>query len=491
VEYGHRLDARRAVGAPETAMPSLSAPPALPRRAIVAGASLGGLLAARVCADHFDEVLVLDRDALPATAERRKGAPQAVHAHGLISTGREILEGLFPGLTDSLVARGAVVADAGLGSRRLIDGSYHVAFEARRLSLSVSRLLLEHAVRARVLANPRVRVVGRTEVVTPCLDAAARRVTAVRVIERDSADGGRTVPCDLFVDATGRGSRLPRWLEALGYPAPTEDRVDVDIRYATRHYRRKPTHLGGQNVCILALNPPGRRAGVMLAVEGDRWVVSVGGLPGDHPPLDAEGFERYVKGLPGPDIAQTIADSEPLGDVEGYGFPASVHRRYDRLERFPDGCLAFGDAISSFNPIYGQGMTVAALEARALRELLASGAEDLAPRFFREASRLIEIPWSIAVGNDLRYGTGTSRRDKPKAIRAYLRALHRAASRDVAVARAFAEVLALRQGPASLLAPRVAWRVGVAWLLERFGTTRGVAPSASAAARPATLTPAD
>lgn len=464
-----------------------------PRRAIVAGASLGGLLAARVCADHFDEVVVLDRDALPSTAERRKGAPQAVHAHGLISTGREILEDLFPGLTDGLVAQGAVLADAGLGSRRLIEGSYHARFEAGRLSLSVSRLLLEHEVRARLLANPRVRIAARTEVVTPRLDAAGNRVTGVRMVDRDGGGTERELACDLFIDATGRGSRLPRWLEALGYPVPAEDRVEVDIRYATRYYRRKATHLDGQNVCILALNHPGRRAGVMLAVEGDRWVVSVGGLPGDHPPLDAEGFERYVKGLPGPDIAQTIADSEPLGDVEGYGFPASVHRRYDRLERFPEGCLAFGDAISSFNPIYGQGMTVAALEARALGALLAAGAQDLAPRFFRETARLIEIPWSIAVSNDLRYGTGTARRDKPKAIRNYLRALHRAASRDVAVARAFAEVLALRQGPASLLAPRVAWRVGLAWLLEGFRAPRRAMPSegTGVVARRPTLTPAD
>lgn len=436
------------------------------RRVIVAGASLGGLLAARVCADRFDEVLVLDRDALPAAAERRKGVPQAVHAHGLISTGREILEDLFPGLTDGLVAQGAVLADAGLGSRRLIEGSYHARFESGRMSLSVSRLLLEHQVRARLLTHPRVRLQARTEVIAPQLDGSGTKVSAVRVAERDDGRSERVLPCELFIDATGRGSRLPRWLEALNFPAPVEDRVDVDVRYATRCYRRKPTHLDGQNVCILALNPPCRRAGVMLALEGNRWVVSVGGLPGDHPPLDAEGFERYVEGLPGPDIARMIEDSEPLGDVEGYAFPASVHRRYDRLERFPEGCLAFGDAISSFNPIYGQGMTVAALESRALGQLLAAGTQALAPRFFREAARLIEIPWTIAVSNDLRYAEGAARRDRPKAIQAYLRALHRAANRDEALARTFSEVLALRQGPASLFAPRVAVRVGMTWLRD-------------------------
>lgn len=475
-------------------MPSLSAPSASPRRAIVAGASLGGLLAARVCADHYDEVLVLDRDALPSAPERRKGVPQGVHAHGLISTGREILEELFPGLTAACVAQGAVLADAGLGSRRLIEGSYHVRFEAGRLSLSVSRLLLEHEVRTRLSAHPRVRVAARTEVVTPRLDAAGTRVTGVEIAKRDRATETRTVACDLFIDATGRGSRLPRWLESLGYAAPAEDRVEVDIRYATRVYRRKPGHLDGQNVCILALHPPVRRAGVMLAIEGDRWVVSVGGLPGDHPPLDGPGFEAYVRGLPGADIARVIEDSEPLGDVEGYGFPASVHRRYDRLARFPEGCLAFGDAISSFNPIYGQGMTVAALEARALATLLDEGTQALAPRFFREAARLIEIPWTIAVGNDLRYGSGKVRREKPRAIRAYLKALHRAASRDAAVARAFAEVLALRQGPGSLLAPRVAWRVGLASLRNRVGSRSGeLSPAASQreARQAALISPAD
>lgn len=477
---------------PQESTPALTAGS---RRAIVAGGSLAGLLAARVCADHFDEVLVLDRDALPSTAERRKGAPQAVHAHGLISTGREILEALFPGLTDRLVAQGAVLADAGLGSRRLIEGHYHLPFRAGRFTLSVSRLLLEHEVRTCLRAHPRVRIAARTEVVSPELDATGQRVTGVRIVERGDGTppGERTLTCHLLVDATGRGSRLPRWLEAMGYSAPEEDRVDVDVRYATRYYRRTPAHLDGQNVCILALTPPGRRAGVMLALEGDRWVVSVGGLPGDHPPLDPAGFEQYVRGLPGPDIARTIEDSEPLSDVEGHGFPASVHRRYDRLARFPEGLLAFGDAISSFNPIYGQGMTVAALEARALQRLLAEGAGALAPRFFDEAARLIEIPWTIAVGNDLRYAEGAARREPPWLLRTYLRLFHQAASCDEAVARAFGEVLALRRSPSRLLAPRIVWRVGLAWLRHRLpGRAAGATPpDGRSTAKPGGLRPAE
>lgn len=448
-------------------------------RAIVIGGSLAGLLAARVAADHFDQVVVLDRDHLPDTPTTRKGVPQGPHAHGLISRGREAMEELLPGLTDDLVALGAVCGDSGHDTRRYVDGMRHARFRANRTTLCLSRPRIEFAVRRRVAALHNVTIRGRCEVTEPIASDDRVRITGVIVRERDGAGAAVPLAADLVIDASGRGSRLPRWLEALGYAAPEEDRVETGMSYATRYYRRKPTDLDGQIFCSIAAAPPCRRAGVLLAVEDDQWVLSVGGFLGDHAPTDAEGFTEYAKGLAAPDLHRLILDAEPLSDVMRFGSPASVRRRYEKLARFPGGCLAIGDALSCFNPIYGQGITVAALEALALRECLSRGDGDFAARFFRRAATFIDTPWKMAVSNDLRFPEIAGRRSRVQpVIQAYLRRFHRAARLDPTLSLAFIDVLALRKSPASLLSPRLAWRVLMGNLRTRDDTTSPALPGA-------------
>lgn len=429
-------------------------------RAVVIGGSVAGLLAARAAADHFDEVVVLDRDRLPDTPEPRKGVPQGPHAHGLISRGREAMEELLPGLTDDLRALGAVCGDSGHDTRRFVDGMLHARFQADRTTLCLSRPRIEFAVRRRVAALPNVRIHDRCEVTAPIANDDRTRFVGVTVRGRDSAEPAVPMAADLVIDASGRGSRLPRWLEALGYAAPEEDRVETGMAYATRYYRRRPGDLDGQIFCSIAAAPPCRRAGVLLAVEDDQWVLSVGGFLGDHAPADPEGFTEYTKGLAAPDLHRLIRDAEPLSDVMRFGTPASVRRRYEKLARFPAGCLALGDALSAFNPIYGQGITVAALEALALRECLSRGDADLARRFFRRAAKFIDTPWQMAVSNDLRFPEIPGRRSRVRPVlQAYLHRFHRAARHDPVLSLAFIDVLALRKPPASLLSPRLAWRV--------------------------------
>ena len=432
-------------------------------RAVVIGASMGGLLAARVLAESHRRVVVIDRDSLPAAGAHRKGVPQGRHAHGLLARGREALDELLPGLSDELVEQGALRGDIQSGVRWCNDGHLLAQAPSPLQGLLVSRPLLEGYVRRRVAALPNVEVIDGWTVsglATSSGPDRGDRGIQVTGVHGHGPDGiERTLDADLVVDATGRGSNTPAWLEHLGYQAPDEDRVEVKIGYATRTYRRRPDHLGGTIGVVIAPSPPTGRAGVALAMEGDRWIVTLGGYADDRPPTDPEAWAAYAASLPRPDVAEIVAAAEPLDEPLAFRYPASVRRRYERLSRFPAGYLVFGDALCSFNPIYGQGMTVAALEALALRDHLRHPRAQ-ARAFFRTASRLIEAPWQIAVGNDLRFEHVNGRRTaKVRLVNRYLARLNRVAEDDGVVALAFLRAVNLIDRPERLLAPSVAWRV--------------------------------
>lgn len=429
------------------------------RHAIVLGGSLGGLLAARALAAHYEHVTVLERDRITVDDAPRRGSPQARHAHGLLARGREGLAELFPGLTDGLIARGALPGDVGVQARWFNNGAYQRKVVTGLQGLLVSRPLLEAYVRSRLRSVPTVQIEDGCDVVGLTSTDDRRYVTGVRVRHAGAADA-EDRPADLVVDATGRGSRAPAWLATLGYAAPAEERVQVDVMYATRHYRRQPAHLDGDHAAIIAPSPPGRRGGVILAQEGGRWIVSLAGCLGEQVPTDELGFVEYARSLPAPEIYDVVRNAEPLGEPAVYRFPASHRRRYERLARFPEGLLVLGDAFSSFNPIYGQGMTVAVLEALALRDCLSEGASGLAARFFRRAAALVDTPWSIAVGGDLRYPEVVGPRSPlVRFVNWYLGRLHVAARRRPEPADAFLRVANLAAPPASLLGPRVALAV--------------------------------
>jgi 2-polyprenyl-6-methoxyphenol hydroxylase-like FAD-dependent oxidoreductase len=427
--------------------------------AVVLGASMAGLATARVLADAYERITVLERDALPAAAAHRKGVPQSRHAHGLLAGGRVALEELFPGLTDELVARGALSGDLQAKTRWYNRGLRLCQGPSGLRALAVSRPLLEGCVRERVWALPNVRLVDRCDV-AGLVATPDGRVRGVRVLRRADGSAEEVLGADLVVDATGRGSRSPVWLEELGYPRPAEEELRIDVAYASRVYRRRRDQLDGDLAVVVAATLDRPRSAAMLAMEGDRWIVTLSGYLGQRPPTDPDGFAAFAATLPVPDVFEVVADAEPLGDVLLARYPASVRRRYERMDRFPDGYLVTGDAVCGFNPVYGQGMSVAALEALALRECLRAGPAGLATRFFAKAARIIDIPWGIAVGADLRFpwiqGARTAR---VRLVNAYLARFHVAAERDPVLGRAFLRVVNLMDRPEGLLRPAIAARV--------------------------------
>ena len=422
--------------------------------AIVIGGSMAGLLATRVLADFYQRVILVDRDTLAPSRECRRGVPQGRHTHGLLAGGREALEKLFPGISGQLIAAGAIPGDLTGESRWFLEGGYHRRFSSGLIGLLMSRPFLEAMVRERVRQLPNVHFLDNQEIRGLLMSPDNSRVAGVQL-------GREALSADLVVDASGRGSHTPRWLEETGYRKPVEERVEIALAYTTRCFRRRSEDLGGDVAIIIPSTPGGKRGGVMLAQEADRWTVTLTShFGGGAPPADLNGFIEFSRTLPAPDIYEGIRAAEPLGEAAVLRFPASVRRRYENLTRFPLGYLVLGDAMSSFNPAYGQGMTVAALEALELQSTLAQGKEDLARPFFRRAAKVVDIPWSIAAGNDLRMPEATGRRTVAvKFLNAYIARLHRAAHHDPAVALAFHKVGNLLAPPPAVLAPRVAWRV--------------------------------
>jgi hypothetical protein len=315
-------------------------------------------------------------------------------------------------------------------------------------------------VRERVRALPNVWFLDSCDVAGLTTTPDGRRVTGARVLRRADGSAEELVAADLVVDATGRGSRTPAWLEAIGYTRPPTERVRIGLGYATRTYRLPYDALQGDLAVVQAATPQHPRAGALQALEGDRWMLTLAGILGDHPPTDPDGFLAFARSLQFPDIHQAIGDAEPLDDPVGFRFPASVRHRYERLPRFPDRLLVLGDAVASFNPIYGQGMSVAALEALTLRRHLDRGLEPQPRRFFRDLARVVDVPWDMAAGGDLVFPDVQGRRTrKVRLASAYLTRLHVAAARDAHLATAFIRVAGLVAPPQSLLRPGIVLRV--------------------------------
>jgi 2-polyprenyl-6-methoxyphenol hydroxylase-like FAD-dependent oxidoreductase len=431
----------------------------LGEHAIVIGGSMSGLLAARVLSDFYTKVTVLERDAFSDADVPRKGVPQGRHAHGLLARGSAVLEELFPGYSGEVVAQsGGLIGDVAndviwIGHNvRLANGASDLT------GLLASRPVLEGHVRRRVMRLQNVRGIGRCAVRGLATDSLHRGVTGVCTDAEGKAD--EVIYADLVVDSTGRGSASAAWLQALNYPSPAEEKVEIGISYTTRTYRRRPGDLGGKHGIVIAGSGPNWRNGVMLAQECDSWIVSTGGYLGDVAPDDDEGFLRYLATLPDMEIHDVVARAEPLTDFRRYRFVANLRRRYEKLPRFPENFLVFGDAICSFNPVYGQGITVAAEEALALQRCLQAGRDELACRFYGAAAKIVDIPWDIAVGNDLRHPRVEGARPLVRRfINWYIGKLHCAATHDSALATAFLQVVSLTMPPSFLLGPEIARRV--------------------------------
>jgi 2-polyprenyl-6-methoxyphenol hydroxylase-like FAD-dependent oxidoreductase len=433
--------------------------------AVVLGASMAGLVTARSLADFFDTVTVVERDAPPDTVTARRGVPQGRHLHGLLARGALILEELFPGILDQLVRDGAHYFDGQDLSQLHYDLGGHVALhtgsaDAFHVYL-VTRPFLEEHVRGQVRNIPNVVLLDEHDVVALTSTGDHQRVTGARVVDRHTGEES-ALRADLVVDATGRGGRTPLWLDSMGYGRPVEDHVAVHVTYTSQVLRMAPDALHELGCLVGCV--PGRPRGLgMLHCENDTWVFTVMGIAGHEPPSDFEGMCDYVADCAPAHMLAAVRAAERVGEPARHRMPSSQWRRYDKMRRFPEGLVVIGDAICSFNPIYGQGMTVAALEALALRECLAGGTKDLAKRFFQASAVTIRQAWQLSTNPDLSLPEieGTP----PLAARLlgkYVDRVLTAAEYDVVALNQFTRVTSLLEPASRLLRPAILWRAAFA-----------------------------
>jgi 2-polyprenyl-6-methoxyphenol hydroxylase-like FAD-dependent oxidoreductase len=441
-------------------------------RAVVLGASIGGLLAARVLSDFFGTVTLVERDHLPEKPENRQGVPQGRHSHLLMRKGSLILSELFPGILDELTSDGAAVWDDGdLSKIDVTFGGHRIPRSGRFDDLFLTRFygltrpFLEFHVRQRVLALPNITTLQQRDVLELTGAPDRDRITGVRIANRYSG-AEEQLEADLVVDATGRGSRTPVFLESLGYQRPIEEEVVVRVSYSSERYHLPPGTLHEQ---AFFRSPMPDHPGSMgfHRCEGDIWLLTVQGRMGHKTPTDHAGMLEFAAGIATDHIVAALHRGEPIGDVTRHGYQSNLWRRYDMLPRLPEGLLAIGDAICSFNPVYGQGMTIAAMDALVLRDCLERGGPDIPRRYFAATAKKINVAWQMSTGADLALPDVEA--ERPASVRAmiaYNTLVQSAAETDIQIAEKLWKVLHLVDPPANLMSPTVIARVALANLLR-------------------------
>jgi 2-polyprenyl-6-methoxyphenol hydroxylase-like FAD-dependent oxidoreductase len=425
---------------------------------VVLGAGMAGLLAARVLADSYERVTIVERDRLPVGSAQRRGVPQGRHVHGLLPSGSNVVSELFPGLLDDLIRAGGTKLEDYTRFHFRPDGDHRISPAVRLPPIyQPSRPFLEAGVRDRVRQLSNVDLKEGYDVVGLAADSTRRRVVGARVAGPTGVE--EVLAADLVVDTTGRGTRTPAWLAELGYQAPDVDEVVIDVRYASRLVRLAPGAVP-ETLTVIGATPQRPGGMALVAYEDDTWMFTVTGFAGHHPELDYGWMVDYAAELAPPHMVAALRDAEPLGEVASFRFRANRRLRYDRLRAFPEGLLVFGDAMCGFNPIYGQGMSIAALEALALRDCLRRGDRGLARRFFRAAAKPIGVAWQLAVGADLSLPQVEGPRTLPvRLVNAYLRRVFVAAEHDPVVGERFLRVSSFLMKPPALMSPRIMARV--------------------------------
>jgi 2-polyprenyl-6-methoxyphenol hydroxylase-like FAD-dependent oxidoreductase len=446
--------------------------------AIVIGSSIGGLTAARVLSDHFDRITIIDRDTLPGTPTYRKGVPQSRHAHIILRGGLVIMEKHFPGLTDDLRAVDSPTLNAGKTIRFFMGGKWRKHYEGSQVeTVMCSRPMLESTVYRHLLKNPRIQVIQDTEVVGLCVDESGTRATGVQLRARSKSEreGYSSLDADLIVDASGRDSKAPEWLESLGFTAPEETEVNSHTGYASRTFEPPADWDRSWNTMVVQASPPDNKRGVvLLAMEGHLWQIVLLGIAGDYPPTDEEGFMDFLRSLPTQEVYNQISKAKPISPIYGYRRTENRLRHYDKLPRYLEHFLVMGDAVCCFNPVYGQGMTVASMESLKLEEVMkkyaGKGTNDftgLAREFQKQVASVIAMPWQLASGEDRKWVSAEPLDMSSRFMQWYLDHYVRASMNNAALSETFYQVQNMTVAPTKLFRPDMMLRVLAGRLFNR------------------------
>jgi 2-polyprenyl-6-methoxyphenol hydroxylase-like FAD-dependent oxidoreductase len=416
----------------------------LGQRAVVVGAGLGGLSAARVLADYFDEVIILDRDELPDEAAPRPGVPQGKHAHVLLGGGLKALENLFPGFGNELVRAGAEPMEPGFDMLYEVPGQdVWPRIKLTWPTYAMSRPLIERTLRRQVERIGNLKVRPGCRVLNIMSEAQVLAATGIRY---ETPDGNRkTLESDLIVDASGNGSLTLEFLKTTDRRSPAVTSIGVNTRYASALFEHVDITNDYKGVFTFPDAPDQSRGGLIVPAENNRYQVVLIGRGNDIPPINGDEFMSYARTLPTLSVYNAIKNAKRLTGITPFSFAESRWRHYARVPDFPSGLLPIGDAICRFNPVYGQGMTVALQEANLLFDLLrtldGNSLATLAPTFLAKAETLIADPWAMSAIPDFIYQETTGERPADLEDRLnFQRALGRLAVRDAEIYELLIEI---------------------------------------------------
>ncbi len=426
--------------------------------AIVMGGSVAGLCAAAALTEVAKSVTLIERDPEPAGALARKGTPQSHHAHALLNLGARSLASLFPGVLDELRARGAVHGDAADICRWFIHGQWRPSF-VKGLGISVqTRPMLEACLRENLQARPGVTLRFATAIDEPSFNPAPVSVEGLRLV------GGKRLDADLVVDATGRGSKSPKWFDEWGLGRPKQQSVEVGLAYVSGLFEVASGAWPAGALMIYPLPPTrpsnptqvvNKRGGVAFHVEGDRWMVTLFGYHGEHAPTDLSAFRTWAGSLAKPDLRELLESATLVGELRKFTYPKQVRNLYEKLPRLPAKYVVLGDAVCSFDPVFGQGMSVASAEAVILRRQIARAG--VRPKAIQAAfGRVIDDPWQLTSA-EAHLWTETHGWKPPGVglLQKFTARMHAAAAVDNEVYSAFLDVVHLDKRPTSLFKPRL------------------------------------
>ncbi len=432
------------------------------QHAVVIGGSIAGLLAARVLAEAFDKVTVVERDAFPEGPLPRKGVPQSGQVHVLLRRGAIELEALFPGFNRRLEDLGATRVDWMKDLTLVTRVGRPPRFDSDFVTYTTSRGLLEYLIRELTIRRENIEFLQRTEA-TGLLTGSGGQVNGITLRRRGDAESLQNqekLDADLVVDASGRSSKSIDWLKNLGYAIPKEVIVDSNLGYATRAYRIPASFDRRWKVLMVRDRPPfGTRGGVVFPIENDAWMVNLGGALGDFPPTDDAGFLEFARGLIHPELFEAIKDAVALTPISGYRRTDNRLNRFERMAKWPEGLVVVGDALCAFNPVYGQGMTIAAIEAGAIKAWLKKPSSCFALQ--KQLAGLLRTPWLMATTEDLRVVKGVNARQGllERFFQTYFDHVQWLAVQDSQVFEAFMNVTHLVTQPVTLFQPRIAFKV--------------------------------
>jgi 2-polyprenyl-6-methoxyphenol hydroxylase-like FAD-dependent oxidoreductase len=443
------------------------------KHAVVIGGSIAGMVAGRVLTDFFEQVTIIERDSWDhrtEAADFRKGVPQARHPHILLKRGELIFEELFPGLGNQLKAKGAVPVNMGDDLAWFTFGNWRPRYESSLTNLACSRPMLESTIRQRLSGPSNLNFKAGWEVTGLQANLSQTKAQGVKVRSRDGNQTEQLIPADFIVDASGRGSRASEWLETMGYTLPRETVINALPGYATRIYKRPANFQRYWKSLYIQPTPPNEKRGaIILPMEGDRWHVTLIGMNQDYPPTDEERYLEFARNLATPELIEAIKEAEPVTPIIGFRSGSNRLKHFEELPDYLENFVALGDSVYAFNPVYGQGMTVAAMSGIELRNFLQERQQEnenlagLAGQFQKRLMEVITVPWQVATGEDMRWPetTGIEPSFDPEAalMQNYLGQVMFATTKTPAVTEAFYRVMNIVDPPSLFFRPDLVLQV--------------------------------